>query len=305
MNEATTNGALEQTHITVGLCVPSALFVSLRLRCTPGRDIPRCGTSAAPTAQDSSARGNAPGYTGLLEIACPEGAQLGHGPLHPPHRQPVRGLPPVPGRVLPFQGGTRLGDRVFPGRVPWAEEWCAVGAAGVGPDHRLRASRDLSRCSRPPWFHVSGRANQPVEATATRRMRFAVGTEDCRCGLGRRASPFRSEEASREMDQTRKSDRIDTINKIQIRTRHQEASNPVNPGNPVSLGNESRQQYVDIPVLSTRPTCPVDLDLPASRAEFPNQPVEATATRRMRFVVGAGDILCGVGRRASPFRSAA
>jgi hypothetical protein len=34
--------------------------------------------------------------------------------------------------------------------------------------------------------------NQPVEATATRRMRFAVGTEDCVCGSGRRASPVRS-----------------------------------------------------------------------------------------------------------------
>jgi hypothetical protein len=192
MNEATTNRALEQTHITVGLCVPSALFVSLRLRCTLGRDIPRCGTSAAPTAQDSSARGNAPRHTGLLEIACPEGAQPGHGPLHPPHRQPVRGLPPVPGRVLPFQGGTRLGDRVFPGRVPWAEEWCAVGAAGVGPDHRLWAYRDPYRCKQRPRFHVSGRANQPVQATATHQTRFAVGTEDRLCGPGRRGSPFRS-----------------------------------------------------------------------------------------------------------------
>jgi hypothetical protein len=34
-------------------------------------------------------------------------------------------------------------------------------------------------------------ANQPVEATATRCMRFAVGAEDCLCGPGHRASPFR------------------------------------------------------------------------------------------------------------------
>jgi hypothetical protein len=34
-------------------------------------------------------------------------------------------------------------------------------------------------------------ANQPVEATATRRMRFAIGAEDCVCCPGRRASPLR------------------------------------------------------------------------------------------------------------------
>jgi hypothetical protein len=113
----------------------------------------------------------------------------------------------------------------------------------------------------------------------------------------------RSEEASREMDQTRKSDRINTINKIQTRRRHQEVANSVNLVNPVSLGNESRQQYMDIPTVTIRPTCPLDLDLPASRAEFPNQPVEATATRRMRFGVRAGDCLGGSGRRASPVRS--
>jgi hypothetical protein len=144
--------------------------------------------------------------------------------------------------------------------------------------------------------------NQPVEATATCRMRFGVRAGDRLGGSGRRASPFRSEEASGGMAQTRNPDRINTINRMKTRTGNQEAANPVNLVNPVSLGNESRQQYVDIPVGSTCATCALALDLPGTQAEFPNQPVEATATRRMRFVVGAGDLLGGLGRRASPVR---
>jgi hypothetical protein len=38
--------------------------------------------------------------------------------------------------------------------------------------------------------------------------------------------------------------------------------------------------------------------------EKANQPVESTATRQMLCVVGADNRLCGLGRRASPFRSA-
>jgi hypothetical protein len=118
MNEATTNRALEPTHMTVGRYVPSALFVSVGLRCTLGRDIPRCGTPAAPTAHDSSARGNAPWYTGLLGIACPEGAPPGLGPLHSPHRQPVGGLPCGPGRSCPFRAGRVSGTASSQGECP-------------------------------------------------------------------------------------------------------------------------------------------------------------------------------------------
>jgi hypothetical protein len=142
MSEPTTNRRFQQADINSDPCVLSALFVPLRLRCARGLNIPRCGSSTAPTAHDSSAPGNAPRYAGALEIARTEGARLGQGPLLLPHLQPVGFPPPLPGRVLPFQGGTRLGDRVLPGRVPWAEDWCAFGAAGVRPDHRLRAHRE-------------------------------------------------------------------------------------------------------------------------------------------------------------------
>jgi hypothetical protein len=95
------------------------------------------------------------------------------------------------------------------------------------------------------------------------------------------------------------SDRINKMNGIP----HPREPHLVNLVNPVPLGNESRQQYLDIPVGSNCATCSLALDLPGTRAEFPNQPVEATATRPMRFGVRAGDRLGGSGRRASPFRS--
>jgi hypothetical protein len=140
-------------------------------------------------------------------------------------------------------------------------------------------------------------SNKPDAVNPAMALRFAIEDQ------WRRVTDLeRSEEASRRMAQTRNSDRIKTINRIRTQTGNQEVANPVNLVNPVSLGNESRHQYVDIPIVSFRPTCPLDLDMPASQAEFPNQPVEATATRRMRFGGRAGDRLGGSGRRASPVR---
>jgi hypothetical protein len=65
---------------------------------------------------------------------------------------------------------------------------CLCGCSTFGDYSAVRAAATTN--ARPKSRQE--KANQPVEATATHRMPFAVGAEDCLCGPGRRASPFRS-----------------------------------------------------------------------------------------------------------------